>query len=97
MKTPFLFTLSILLGMMSCQKEAITADSSTPKSTSERILEQNARAAAPKPPVVTSYLTGSSADVTTTAQGGLVLMGGSTDVDAAIAWFLQRSEVVEVM
>lgn len=91
MKIPFLFTLSILLGMMSCQKEAIIADSSTPKSTSERILEQNTRAAAAKPPVVTSYLTGSSADVSTTAQGGLLLMGGSTDVDAAIAWFLQRS------
>jgi cyanophycinase len=40
---------------------------------------------------VVSYLTGSAADVNTTAVGGLLLMGGSTDVDAAIAWMLQRS------
>ena len=48
-------------------------------------------AAAGKTPVVTSYLTGDAADVTPTPTGGLLLMGGSTDVDAAIAWFLQRS------
>lgn len=49
-------------------------------------------AAAAKPvPTVVSYLTGDAADVTTTALGGLVLMGGSTDVDSAIAWMLNRS------
>jgi cyanophycinase len=40
---------------------------------------------------VVSYLTGAAADVTTTATPGLLLMGGSTDVDAAINWFLTRS------
>jgi cyanophycinase len=44
-----------------------------------------------KTPTVVTYLTGAAADVTTTTQGGLVLMGGSTDVDAAIAWMLNRS------
>lgn len=38
-----------------------------------------------------SYLTGSAADVNTTTSAGLVLMGGSTDVDAAIAWLLTKS------
>lgn len=47
-------------------------------------------AAKPATSVVT-YLTGDASDVTTTATGGLLLMGGSTDVDAAIAWFLQRA------
>lgn len=47
-------------------------------------------AAKPTPSPVT-YLTGDGADVNTNAIGGLLLMGGSTDVDAAIAWFLQRA------
>lgn len=47
-------------------------------------------AAKPAPGPVT-YLTGDGADVSTNAVGGLLLMGGSTDVDAAIAWFLQRA------
>ena len=48
------------------------------------------------PPAVT-YLTGSAADVTTAAQAGLLLMGGSTDVDAAIQWFLQRANGGDVV
>jgi cyanophycinase len=43
-------------------------------------------------PAVVTYLTGSAADITTgTAKPGLILMGGGTDVDAAIQWFLQRA------
>lgn len=42
-------------------------------------------------PTVVSYLTGSAEDVTTKTQGGLLLMGGSTDVESAIRWFLTRS------
>jgi cyanophycinase len=42
-------------------------------------------------PTVVSYLTGDPADINTSTQGGLLLMGGSTDVDAAIAWQLNRS------
>lgn len=38
-----------------------------------------------------TYLTGDAADVTTTTIPGLLLMGGSTDVDAAIKWLLTRS------
>lgn len=38
-----------------------------------------------------TYLTGDSADVTTAAIGGLLLMGGSKEVDAAVKWFLQRA------
>ncbi len=44
-----------------------------------------------KAPKVVTYLTGNAADVTPTPTPGLVLMGGSTDVDAAIAWLLTRS------
>jgi cyanophycinase len=44
-----------------------------------------------KTPAVVTYLTGDAADVSTSATGGLLLMGGGTDVDAAIAWFLQRA------
>ena len=38
-----------------------------------------------------TYMTGDTADITTKTVGGLLLMGGSTDVDAAITWFLKRS------
>ena len=36
-------------------------------------------------------VTGDTADVQTTTTPGFVLMGGGTDVDAAITWMLQRS------
>ena len=36
-------------------------------------------------------LIGDTADVTSPVDGGVVLMGGSTDVDAAFTWMLQRS------
>lgn len=39
----------------------------------------------------TTYLTGDAADVTGATSSGLVLMGGSTDIDAAIKWMLERS------
>ena len=38
-----------------------------------------------------TYLTGDAADVTKTTSAGLLLMGGGTDVDAAINWFLTKS------
>jgi cyanophycinase len=37
------------------------------------------------------YVTGNPADVTTSTQPGLVLMGGSTDVDSAFQWMIDRS------
>jgi cyanophycinase-like exopeptidase len=60
------------------------------KTQSDQKIVSPAAAAKPTPAPVT-YLTGDGADVSTNAIGGLLLMGGSTDVDAAIAWFLQRA------
>lgn len=37
------------------------------------------------------YLTGDGEDVETPTEGGTVLMGGSTDVDAAFEWMIDRS------
>ena len=53
--------------------------------------EEAAGEMAGKTPRVVTYLTGNAADVTPSPTPGLVLMGGSTDVDAAIAWLLTRS------
>ncbi len=39
----------------------------------------------------TSYFTGSQDDVQTAVLPGVVLMGGATESDAAMQWFLQRS------
>ena len=58
-------------------------------------LKNNAAAKVVAPAV--TYLTGSGADVTTAAKPGLLLMGGSTDVDAAIQWFLQRASGGDVV
>lgn len=38
-----------------------------------------------------SFYTGDTTDVTTSTQGGIVLMGGATEDDNAMRWFLQRS------
>jgi cyanophycinase len=48
-------------------------------------------------PSVVSYLTGSAADVTPTPTPGLLLMGGSTDVDAAVKWMLDRAKGGDVV
>lgn len=53
--------------------------------------------APPVTPSVVTYLTGNAADVITNPVAGLVLMGGSTDVDAAIIWFLQRANGGDVV
>ncbi|GAB3023418.1 cyanophycinase [Spirosoma pulveris] len=48
--------------------------------------------AAPQPvPAYTSWIVGDTADVKAQPVGGVVLAGGSTDIDAAMRWFLQRS------
>lgn len=46
---------------------------------------------AAKKPAYGYFRMGSSTDVTTTPTAGIVLMGGSTDVDAAFQWMCQRS------
>lgn len=40
---------------------------------------------------LTRWIAGSAADVSTSTTGGTVLMGGGTDVDAAIQWMIQKS------
>src|SRR4051812_43211285 len=42
-------------------------------------------------PAYTSWIIGDTADVVRQPLGGVVLAGGSTDVDAAMRWFLHRS------
>jgi cyanophycinase len=70
--------------LFSCKKETVTHG--------KPAGEQRLQPAAAKPaPTVVTYLTGSAADVSTNAVGGLLLMGGGPDVDAAIAWFLQNA------
>ena len=70
----------------SCSKQSVTTPDLEKSS-----LKSGATSAAKPAPSVVMYLTGDAADVTTTATGGLILMGGGTDVDAAIQWFLQRA------
>ncbi|ADB40193.1 cyanophycinase [Spirosoma linguale] len=54
--------------------------------------------AVPQPaPVYTSWVVGDTADVQTRPLGGVVLAGGSTDVDAAMRWFLQRAAGGDVL
>jgi cyanophycinase len=86
MKNTFLFLLFLL--NISCMQE-LGIDFKK-ELNNQKIEKVNLAAAKPTPTVV-SYLTGNSADINTTTQGGLLLMGGSTDVDAAIAWQLNRS------
>ncbi|HNL06961.1 MAG TPA: hypothetical protein PKH93_05255, partial [Chitinophagales bacterium] len=45
----------------------------------------------------TSYIVGSAMDISTSTQGGTLLMGGSTDVDNAIRWLLQRANGGDVV
>jgi cyanophycinase len=68
--------------LLACKKE---------KTASVAVESEPMSAAAKPAPSVVSYLTGSAADVNTSAVGGLLLMGGGVDVDAAIAWLLQNA------
>lgn len=93
MRNCLLITFCIFL-LTACSKQ-INSDSITEEVASK---STNISAAKPsQPPAVVSYLTGDPADVTPTPTGGLLLMGGSTDVDAAIAWFLQRANGGDVV
>lgn len=51
----------------------------------------------PPVPAYTSWIVGDTADVQTKPLGGVVLAGGSTDVDAAMRWFLRRSSGGDVL
>lgn len=50
-----------------------------------------------KPAAYTSWIVGDTADAQTQPLGGLVLAGGSTDVDAAMRWLLQRAAGGDVL
>ena len=45
----------------------------------------------------TSYLTGSTTDLQTTSTGGVCLMGGATEDDNAMTWFLQQANGGDVL
>ncbi|PWL31509.1 MAG: cyanophycinase [Fluviicola sp. XM-24bin1] len=45
----------------------------------------------------TSYFTGNTSDVSTIPQGGICLMGGATEEDEAIKWFLNRADGGDVL
>jgi cyanophycinase-like exopeptidase len=45
----------------------------------------------------TSYFTGSATDVVTSPQGGICLMGGATEHDEAMKWFLQRANGGDIL
>jgi cyanophycinase-like exopeptidase len=45
----------------------------------------------------TSYLTGNSSDVTTSPLGGICLMGGATEDDNAMKWFLEQANGGDVL
>jgi len=49
------------------------------------------------PQSYTSYFTGSNTDVNVTAYGGVCLMGGATDNDEAIKWFLQQANGGDIL
>ncbi|TAF02006.1 MAG: cyanophycinase [Runella slithyformis] len=76
MKSSYLILLILLAGQMACRQ---VASSKT---------EPNPTVTVPK---VSLGISGDSTDVQTNTKGGFVLMGGSTDVDAAIKWFLDLS------
>lgn len=45
----------------------------------------------------TSFYTGSNTDIVTSASGGVCLMGGATEDDNAMKWFLQRANGGDVL
>ena len=45
----------------------------------------------------TSYFTGNSTDLVTNPQGGICLMGGATEDDNAMKWFLERANGGDVL
>lgn len=45
----------------------------------------------------TSYFTGSSTDIAPQPMGGVCMMGGATEHDGAMAWFLQRANGGDVL
>jgi len=83
---PFILA-GLAFSSLSCSKK-IENDSAMLRNVQEQAKAQ---------PSVVSYLTGSAADVSPTPVPGLLLMGGSTDVDAAVKWMLDRANGGDVV
>ena len=84
-----LIYLTIAIVTYSCTKSSIAKKNIT--NTENSSIAEIAGAASKGTITATTYLTGDATDVTTSTSAGLVLMGGGTDVDAAIKWMLERS------
>lgn len=93
MKMKLAFFLCSVIYLSACTKQKITTNppTTTNDQTKTKAVDNNSTLAAKPAPTVVTYLTGNAADITTPAIGGLLLMGGSTDVNPAINWFLQRA------
>ena len=74
--------LAALLLLSACSKQSLLSDDT---------LQRQAEQAGKKTAGITSYLTGDGADVTSNTTAGLLLMGGSTDVDNALGWMISKS------
>lgn len=83
MKSNLFILATILLIFSGCSKE----EGVSPYVKSGK-LDQSVSASATK---TTSYLVGDPLDVTTTTYGGICLMGGGKDVDAAFKWMIKNS------
>jgi cyanophycinase-like exopeptidase len=84
-----LIFLTITIATSSCSKSSIAKKNKiNPENSS---IAEIKGAASKGTATATTYLTGDAGDVTPSTSGGLVLMGGGTDVDAAIKWMLERS------
>ncbi|MCS6807686.1 MAG: cyanophycinase [Bacteroidota bacterium] len=86
--TPFTYILRTAIACLctllySCQQSAQTDTSSQPSS-------QNQTSSSSSRPVWLG-LVGDTADIQASTQSGTVLMGGSTDVDEAMRWMLERA------
>ena len=44
-----------------------------------------------------SYFTGNSTDVTSTSQGGVCMMGGASEHNEAMKWFLERADGGDIL
>jgi cyanophycinase len=55
------------------------------------VVQATGASAAGSNPKYEYYITGNPANVVTSTSGGLLLMGGSTDVDAGFQWMIQKS------
>ncbi len=81
---------SVTSSSASSSSESSSSASSSSSSTTTGAGGQGGSAdvAPPKPPGLTTWMTGDAADAAVTPTGpGLILMGGGTDVDAAFTWW----------